>query len=95
MRMINNGMNYKLKTNNMTVEQQLKRLDDYINWIKIDENYQIMKEFLFMYQSEYIEFIERTKWLMQKYIGTENYDKIFDNRTKNILNKIESLIQNK
>jgi hypothetical protein len=76
----------------MTKEEQLKRLDDYINWIKIDENYRIMKEFRFMYQDEYIQFFETRKYLIEKYSGIEDYDRIIDNYSKIILNKVERLM---
>jgi len=76
----------------MTKEQQLQRLDKYINWIKIDENYEIMKEFRYMYQSEYIEYLDRKKWMISKYSQSELYDKIIGDYDKSILNKIESLI---
>ena len=77
----------------MNLEQQLQRLDDYINWIKIDENYEIMREFRFKYQSEYIEYFDRLKWLLEKYSGEYDYDKIINDSDKIILNKIESLMK--
>jgi hypothetical protein len=72
----------------MTKEQKLQRVDEYIIWIKIDENYQIMREFQFRYQSEYIEYLDRVKWLI-----TKNHE--LDDYHRNILNKIEKLIKSK
>ena len=68
----------------MTVEQQLSKIDDYINWIKIEENYVKMREWRFMYKSEYTDYLDRVKWLITENHGLNDYD-------KNILNKIEKL----
>ena len=63
----------------MTKEEQLQKLDDYINWIKIEVNYQKMREFSFMYLDEYIQFIETRKYLIEKYTDIEDYDIIINN----------------
>ena len=68
----------------MTLEQQLSKIDDYINWIKIEENYVKMREWRFMYKSEYTDYLDRVKWLITENHGLNDYD-------KNILNKIEKL----
>jgi hypothetical protein len=77
----------------MTKEEQLQKLDDYINWIKIEVNYLKMREFSFKYLDEYIQFIETRKYLIEKFTGIEDYDTIINNHSKMILNKIESLMK--
>lgn len=68
----------------MTVENQLLKIDDYINWIKIEENYVKMRDFRFMYKSEYTDYLGRVKWLITENHGLGEYD-------RNILNQIEKL----
>jgi hypothetical protein len=73
---------------NMSVEEQLQKIDEYIIFVK-SLSYEEMKElqeFYFMYQSEYIQSLETKKWLI-----TEGHG--LDKSERRILNKIESLIK--
>lgn len=75
---------------NISVEEQIQKIDEYINWIKSlsFEQMQKLQEFYFMYQSEYVQSLETKKWLISEGHGLDNWD-------RKILNHIEKLVNNK
>ena len=73
---------------NMSIEEQLQKIDEYISFVKSlsSDEIQELQEFYFMYRSEYIQSLETKKWLISEGHG-------LDKSERRILNKIESLIK--
>ena len=75
---------------NMSVEDQLKKIDEYIIFVK-SLSFKKMKElqeFYFMYQSEYIVSLENKKWLISEGYG-------LDSSERKILNHIQKMMKTK
>lgn len=75
---------------NMSVEEQLQKIDEYISFVKslsFDEMKEL-QEFYFMYKSEYIVSLETKKWLISEGHG-------LDASERKILNHIEKLMKTK
>ena len=73
---------------NMSIEQQLQKIDGYINWLNADwENHKKMQKHNFMYQDEYVEHLERRKWLITEGHGLDNWDRKFLNEFEKLINE--------
>jgi len=53
---------------NISIEQQLQKIDEYIKFVKSlsYEEMEKLQEFYFMYQSEYVTSLETKKWLISE-----------------------------
>ena len=61
---------------NMSVEDQLKKIDEYIIFVKsltFDEMKKL-QDFYFMYQSEYLQSLETKKWLRSEGHGLDRHE---------------------
>ena len=69
--------------------EKLKRIDDYINWLKVEENYKNMQKRRFMYKDEYMRFLTETakECIIRDYPLSET--------SKEILNEFENVVKNK
>ena len=75
---------------NMSVEEQLQKIDEYINFVKsltFDEMKKL-QDFYFMYKSEYIKSLETKKWLISEGHGLDRHE-------RKVLNHIEKLMKSK
>jgi hypothetical protein len=74
---------------NISIEQQLQKIDEYIKFVKSlsYEEMEKLQEFYFMYQSEYVTSLETKKWLISEGHGLDDWD-------RKILNHFEKLVNN-
>lgn len=75
---------------NISVEEQLKKIDEYIIFVKsltFDEMKKL-QDFYFMYQSEYIQSLETKKWLISEGHGLDRHE-------RKVLNFIEKFMKTK
>lgn len=73
---------------NMSVAEQLSKIDQYIDWVKKDDNDRILQEkAFFMYRSEYIQSLETKKWLITEGHGLSKLDKKLLNTIENLMKK--------
>lgn len=71
----------------LTVEQQLQKIDQYIDWLNADwENHKKMQKYNFMYQNEYVDSLKRRKWLITEGHGLDNWDRQFLNQFEKLVN---------
>jgi hypothetical protein len=72
----------------MSVEKQIQKIEEYINWVKIDDNYKRLKEFWFGYKDEQIIRLENIINNIKSGFGyCENHDKHYLNCIEHLVKK--------